>query len=78
MKKNDIALIVLIASIALVSSYFLLRAVVGEQRNEAVKVEVVEPITADITLPSTQIFNANSINPTVTIEIGKPSNQQPF
>lgn len=78
MKKNDIAMIILIASIALVSSYFLLKAVIGAPKNQTVQVEVVEPITANVAEPSPQIFNANSINPTVTIEIGNPSNQQPF
>jgi hypothetical protein len=78
MKKNDIALLILIASLSLVFAYFIAKAVIGEPKNQTVKAEVVEPITAGLTQPSPTIFNSDAINPTVVIQIGDPSNQQPF
>ncbi len=78
MKKNDIALIVLIVSISLVVTYFIAKAVLGDPKGQEVSAEVVEPITPDLTMPSNKIFNRDAINPTVVIQIGNPSNQQPF
>jgi hypothetical protein len=78
MKKNDIALLVLIISLSLVISYFVGKAIIGEPKKQQAKVEQVEPITADLNQPSPLVFNKEAINPTVPIQIGNPSNQQPF
>jgi hypothetical protein len=78
MKKNDIAVIILIVSISLVLSFFGAKALLGDPKTQAAKAEVVEPISADITTPSNKIFNKDAINPTVNIQIGNSSNQQPF
>lgn len=78
MKRNDIALLILIVSITLVISFFVVKAIFGEPQNQAVKVEKVEPVSADIVQPSSSIFNKDAINPTVVIQIGNPANQQPF
>jgi hypothetical protein len=78
MKKNDIALIALIVSISLLVSYFVVKAIIGNPKGQQVSAEVVEPISPDITPPSNKIFNRDAINPTVVIQIGNPSNQQPF
>jgi len=78
MKRNDLALIVLIVSISMVAAYFLGKAVIGEPKKQQQQVEVVDPITADVTQPDAAIFNKDAINPTVPIQIGNSSNQQPF
>ncbi|HSE29010.1 MAG TPA: hypothetical protein VLA77_00290 [Candidatus Saccharimonadales bacterium] len=78
MKKNDIAILILIASITLVISYLLVKGLFGSPDDQETKVESVEPISASIVEPSPRIFNSNAINPTVVIQIGSPSNQQPF
>ncbi len=78
MKKNDIALIVLIVSVTLVFTYFTARALIGEPKSQSAKAEVVEPISAELVQPTPKIFNKDAINPTVDIEIGASSNQQPF
>jgi hypothetical protein len=78
MKKNDIALIVLIVSISLVVSYFIVKAIIGNPKGQQATAEVVQPITPDLVQPSSKIFNRDAINPTVVIQIGNPSNQQPF
>jgi len=78
MKKNDIAILVLIASITLVISYLLVKAIFGSPQDQTTTVETVEPISASLVEPSPLIFNKDAINPTVVIQIGNPSNQQPF
>lgn len=78
MRRNDIAVIVLIVSVSLLVSYFTLSAIVGQPGAQRQSVEVVEPISAELMEPSKKVFNDEAIDPTVVIEIGKPANQQPF
>jgi len=78
MKKNDIALIVLIVSVSLVVSFFITKALVGEPQNHPVSAEIVAPISSTLATPESSIFNTNAINPTVNIQIGNSANQQPF
>lgn len=77
MKKNDLALLALIVSLTLVISFLLVKALFGEPQQAGVKVEKIEPISAQITQPSNQIFNRGAINPTVVIQIGEPGRQKP-
>ncbi len=78
MKRNDIALLVLIISLSLITSYFLLSTLMVKPSATRGSVEVVEPISAELTEPSEKVFNDKAIDPTVVIEIGNPANQQPF
>ena len=78
MRKNDIALLVLIVSITLVASFFVVKALFGEPQKQATKVEKVDEISSSLVQPSKSIFNKDAINPTVVIQIGSPENQQPF
>ena len=78
MKRNEVALLILIVSISLVLAYFLGKAIVGEPGANGAQVEVVEPISADVSEPSARVFNNQAINPTVQVKIGDSSNQSPF
>lgn len=78
MKKSDLALLILIASITLVISFLLVKTLFGEPSADQTKVEKVEAITGSIDDPPKSVFNKDAINPTVVITIGDPSNQQPF
>jgi hypothetical protein len=78
MRKNDIALLVLIVSITLVISFFVVKALFGEPQKQAAKVEKVDEISSSILQPSKSIFNKDAINPTIVIQIGSPENQTPF
>ena len=70
MKKSDIAMIILIASMSALVAYFVAKAVIGDVANESVKVKTAEPITSDIVKPDETVFNENAINPTVEVIIG--------
>lgn len=70
MKKSDIAMIILIASISILVAYFVAKGILGDVQNQSIKVKTVEPITATVEEPDKKIFNTNAINPTVEVIIG--------
>lgn len=78
MKKKDIALIVVIAVLAGITSLIIARVVFAKPAARAQKVEVVEAISTDFPAPDTRYFNVRSINPTQLIRITENSNQTPF
>lgn len=73
MKKSDIAMIVLIASITILIAFFATRAIFGGAANEAVKVKTVDVIDSTIVEPSPSIFNEDAINPAVEVQVGSDS-----
>lgn len=78
MRKNDLAALILIVSVSLGVAYFLANAVLGGIKQQAVQVEVVEPISGTVPEPDRAIFNETAINPSVEIKIGNSRNEQPF
>lgn len=78
MKKNEIALLVLIVAISIGVAYAVGQSIFGKATAKPVDVETITAISADIEQPSENVFNSNGINPTVPVKIGDPSNQQPF
>jgi hypothetical protein len=75
MKKSDIAMIIFIASISVLIAYFVANAVIGNVKDEAVKVKTTEAITTTIEEPDPAVFNSNAINPTVEVIIGGDQSQ---
>lgn len=75
MKKSDIAMIILIASISMLVAYFAAKAIVGDTQNESVKVKTAEAISTDIVEPDTSVFNSEAVNPTVEVIIGDKSQE---
>jgi hypothetical protein len=75
MKKTDVAMIILIASLSVLISYFVAKAVIGDIQNESVKVKTAEAITTDVVQPDTSVFNSDAINPTVEVIIGGDKSQ---
>ena len=74
MKKNDIAMIILIAGISVALAFVVanqLTFLKPPDKGESVKtIEVIEPTIEE---PDKTVFNGNAINPTVQTVIGKPS-----
>ncbi len=75
MKKSDIAMIILIASISVLVAYFVAKAILGDTQNQSVKVKTADPISTNITQPDPTVFNSNAINPTVQVIIGNGQSQ---
>lgn len=70
MKKTDIAMIILIASLSVIVSFFVTNSLLGEANSEDVTVKTVDVITSDIVEPDPAIFNENAINPSVEVQVG--------
>lgn len=77
MKRTDVAMIVFIASMSMLISYFVANAILGDTQNEAVVVKTVDAITDEVNEPDTRIFNEDAVNPTVEVFIGGEG-EQPF
>lgn len=86
MKKTDIAMIILIASLSVMITYALLSQIpLFKDVNKPVVVKIATPINPDFSSGGssdkpvdTTIFNKSAINPTVKITIGEsaPASQQ--
>jgi len=69
MKKSDIAMIIFIASISVLISYFIARSVFGDVYSGSAKVKTIDAIEPTIVEPSSDIFNDKAINPAVQVQI---------
>ena len=69
MKKADIAMIILIASISVLASYFIAKSVFGDVYSGTAKVKTIDKIDSTIVEPSPDIFNKKAINPAVQVQI---------
>lgn len=78
MKQKDIALILIIAIISGMVSFFVARFLFLKPADRQLQAEVVSPITTDFNRPSDKYFNKDSINPTQQIIIGDSANTAPF
>jgi len=77
MKKSDIAMIILIASLSVLVAYFVAKAVIGDVKAGTVKVKTAERITTEVVQPDPTVFNSNAINPTVEVIIGQAQGLPP-
>lgn len=75
MKRTDVAMIIFIASISVLLSYFVAKTVLGSARNEAVTVKTVDAISEQVNTPDERIFNKDAVNPTVEVFIGGEGEQ---
>lgn len=71
MKRTDIAMIIFIASMSVLVSYFVAKSVLGDATSESVTIKTADPISAAIEDPDERIFHADAINPTVEVYIGE-------
>lgn len=74
MKKTDIAMIILIASISVIGAFFATSAFFDNAASENVTVKTIEAITADVADPDPAIFNEQAINPAVEVQVGSGTN----
>ncbi len=71
MKKTDIAMIVLIASISVVVAFFVANSLPFlKTTGKGESVKTIEPISAQVATPDKTVFHSGAINPTVETIIG--------
>ncbi len=78
MKAKDWGVIGVVVFISGMISFAIASLLFGGKNAPRLKVEVVDPISADFPLPNTKYFNEKSLNPTQEIKIGDDSNNSPF
>ena len=69
MKKTDIAMIILIASISVLVAFFTAKSIFGDVYNGTAKVKTIDKIDSTIEVPNTDIFNKDAINPAIQVQI---------
>ena len=69
MKKSDIAMIILIASVSVLVSFFVVKSIFGGVYTGTAKVKTIDSINSAIVEPSTDVFNKSAINPAVQVQI---------
>lgn len=77
MKKSDIAMVILIASVSVMISFVVANQISflkPPQKGEDVK--TIEKINPTVASPDTNIFRADAINPTVQTVIGGGQSSQ--
>ena len=71
MKKSDIAMIILIASVCALIAFFVANQIPALKPDaKGVKVQTTNVISTKLDDPSTEQFNSSAINPTVQTVIG--------
>lgn len=71
MKKSDIAMIILVASVSAMIAYAIASSLSFLRVDpQGVPVEVVEPISTEVAEPDRKVFSKDAINPTVQTVIG--------
>lgn len=67
MKRSEVAMIILVASLSMLLTFTLAQSLLGEKIKQSVKVEQAEEISEDIVQPAKRTFNGSAINPTVEV-----------
>lgn len=71
MKKSDIAMIILIASVSVMIAFVVASNIpILQSSKNGEKVRTIEQISSKVNDPDTKVFNDNAINPTVETVIG--------
>jgi hypothetical protein len=78
MKKKDISIVVVVAIVSAVVSFFLSGVFISSAEDRKQSVEVAPAIVSGFTESDDRYFNQNSMNPTQTIVISPETNPNPF
>lgn len=67
MKRSEIAMIVLIASLSMLLTFTLAQSLLGDKVKRKASVEQATKISKDLEKPAKRVFNKDAINPTVEV-----------
>ena len=70
MKNSDITLVILVASISVVVSYFLGNAILGDPNERVENISYMNKIDNNVQDPDIETFNPYALNPTVEVYVG--------
>jgi hypothetical protein len=69
MKKSDLFTIILIASVSVLTAFFIGQNIFGNIHSGQANVKTIEKIEASVVSPSIEIFNKEAINPTIQVNV---------
>lgn len=76
MKRTDIAMIILIASVSMIVAYFVVKSIpVFQETSKPKQVSTFKQITPNVDEPDPDVFNKDAINPAVEVFIGGNTSQ---
>lgn len=78
MRQKDIALIIVVVFVSVLISLFASKAIFASPKNRQQQVEVVQPISAQISKPDSHYFNSQALDPAQSITTGPNANPDPF
>jgi len=78
LKQSDIALVILVAGLSLIVSFFVVGALIKTPTDRSSEIEKVVAISTEFPPPDSRIFNDAALNPTELIQIGPGGSEQPF
>ena len=67
MKRSEIAMIILIASLSMLLTFTLAQSLLGDKIKRKASVEQAQEISKDLADPAKRVFNKDAINPTVEV-----------
>lgn len=70
MKQSDIFTVLLVATIGIIASFFLVNTILGDPNEKSVTFKKIEVVDAGLAVPDPEVFNAEAINPTVEVFVG--------
>ena len=70
MKLSDYVSVITLAIAGTILAYFLTNSILGDPAAKTTTFEYLEPVSGELVQPSSDVFNAAAINPTVEIYIG--------
>jgi len=70
MKNTDIAMIILVAAVSVVASYFIGNMLLGDPNDRVETIEYMDKISNGIEQPHDDTFNYDASNPTVEVYVG--------
>ena len=70
MKQSDIFTIIIVATVGVVVSSFLVNMILGDPSSKSVSFKTVEVVEASLVNPDPEVFNPEAIDPTVEVYVG--------
>ncbi len=71
MSQSDVFSIIFVGGVGVVASFFICQAIMGDPNEATTTFTTLRaPISSDLTVPSSEVFNSAAINPTIEVYVG--------
>ena len=71
MKQSDVFAIILVVSVGTLAAALLCNMILGDPDLLSVQYKAMDPVKAQLATPDPELFNPDSINPTVEVYVGE-------